>query len=159
VKQVPLGNSGFALVDDTDYDLLMQFRWRIHRDRWNEYAKRHIRLPNGNRSDQFMHNFLLQVKGIDHIDGNGLNNQRSNLRIATTSQNGANSRPRQSSTSKYKGVSWYEPTEKWLARITINTKRVYLGYFKTEEEAALAYNRAAIEAFGEFAKLNEITND
>lgn len=105
-------------------------------------------------------------KMVDHIDGNGLNNLRSNLRFATMSQNIANSKVRKDNTTGYKGVSWFVGSKhpngvwkskpSWTARIGINGKRITVGYFATKEEAARAYNKAAIKYHGEFAKLNII---
>lgn len=90
---------------------------------------------------------------IDHIDGNRSNNCISNLRLATAAQNAQNSKkPISAKTSKYKGVSWYPRLAKWQANIRINGKSIYLGYFYTEEEAFLAYCRAAEQHYGEFAR-------
>ena len=105
-----------------------------------------------------MHALIMQSeKGqqIDHQDGNGLNNQKSNLRFCTQSQNSANREA--NGISKYLGVDCDNRCDKkWRARINVNYKRKCLGYFKTQEEAALEYNKAAIQYHGEFAKLNII---
>ena len=103
-----------------------------------------------------MHIFILGFKGIDHIDGNGLNNQRNNLRKATHQENMMNRQSNKNSSSQFKGVHWYERTNKWQARITFNQKRISLGYFTSEIDAAKTYNKKALELFGEFAKLNFI---
>jgi hypothetical protein len=96
-------------------------------------------------------------KCIDHIDRNRSNNRWSNLREATVSQNLMNSKKRKNSKSKYKGVSFHNRRIlKWAARINVNKKEYILGYFKTQEEAAIVYNKAATKYFGEFAKLNII---
>lgn len=90
---------------------------------------------------------------IDHVDGNRANNRINNLRLATVKQNNQNQKKRTTpTTSKYKGVCWYSRYNKWMAQIRINNRPVYLGYFHTEEEAFLAYCRAAEENFGEFAR-------
>lgn len=103
-----------------------------------------------------MHRLILGVTNpkikIDHRDGNGLNNQRHNLREATQAQNLANSRPR-SGSSRFKGVTFRSP-DKWIAQISKDGKHTYLGIFRDEFDAATAYNFAAIEMFGEFARLN-----
>ena len=92
---------------------------------------------------------------VDHINRNGLDNTRKNLRICTRSENLMNSKkPELNSTSKYKGVN--KCGNSWRAEIRLNRKGFYLGKFKTEKEAALAYNKKAIELFGEFARLNEV---
>jgi hypothetical protein len=93
---------------------------------------------------------------IDHKDGNRLNCRRENLRHCTTAQNIRNSRVSRANTSGFKGVHQRKSTGRWQAYITVDRKRVHLGYFPTPREAALAYNQAAIERFGEFARLNEL---
>jgi hypothetical protein len=101
-----------------------------------------------------MHWEMMNGKYIDHLDGNGLNNQRSNLRFATKSENGMNRQKQENTTSIYKGVSWHKHNRKWVAYITINGKRSHLGYFISEVDAAKVYNQKAIELFCEFANLN-----
>jgi hypothetical protein len=91
---------------------------------------------------------------VDHINGNGLDNRKSNLRICTHQQNCENSRKRKKSFSKYKGVYWSKNAKKWVAQITIDGKSKHLGYFELEEDAAAAYDKAAVKYFGEFACLN-----
>jgi len=96
---------------------------------------------------------------VDHIDRNGLNNRKCNLRLCTKAQNVQNSRPRRNRSSKYKGVFWNKLNKKWSASIHKGDKRIYLGGFDDEIEAALAYDRKAAELFGEFAYLNFRTTD
>ena len=96
-----------------------------------------------------------KILGTDHIDGNPLNNQKSNLRNATKSQNGMNRKSNRNSSSKYKGISWNKQNKKWRGEIQKNKKRYGLGYFKSEIEAARAYNKKALELFGEYARLNK----
>jgi hypothetical protein len=91
---------------------------------------------------------------VDHIDGNGLNNQKNNLRLCSSAQNARNRRPTSKPYSKYKGVSWHKRNKKWEVRIAKSGKSTYLGTFEDELEAALAYDRKAEELFGEFAYLN-----
>ena len=98
---------------------------------------------------------LPDAEMIDHRDGNGLNNRHTNLRPATDSQNQANKRkPKNGVTPSFKGVFWHGRDMKWAARIRVNGKRKYLGYFHSEVEAARAYDAVALLHFGEFAKLN-----
>jgi hypothetical protein len=142
-----------ALVDDGDYDLVMQYRWFVQEDtrpgqRSGPYAR--AQLPAPGREHLFMHSLIADFPKPDHIDGDGLNNQRSNLRPATASQNMANRRAW--GRSPYKGVSWGGYS--WAARIGHEGKILRLGYFKSEEDAARAYDIAAIELYGGFARLN-----
>lgn len=104
-----------------------------------------------------MHIYLMghSDKSIDHKDCNGLNNTRAHLRFASNSQNQANRRKRETDTSKYKGVYWYPNKQKWHSAVSVNGKKRSLGYFTEEFDAAQAYNFAALEAHGEFARLNE----
>ena len=92
---------------------------------------------------------------VDHIDGSRTNNHRENLRYATTSENGMNAKNRTDGSSVYKGVSYHGHTKKWMSQIGLNRKNIYLGIYSSEREAAEVYNAAAIEHYGDFAKLNK----
>ena len=92
---------------------------------------------------------------VDHIDGNKTNNHHENLRYATHAENSRNMKKHTDGSSIYKGVSWDKKATKWRAQIIISRKVVNLGRFTNEREAAESYNKAALENFGEFAKLNE----
>lgn len=142
-----------ALVDDADFDYLNQWRWSYHGGP-DGYAKR----TGDDNKSIFMHRLILQPpRGMvcDHKDGNKLNNRRSNLRVATQSQNGANSRTK---VGRFKGVTKVKkainPKNRYLAQITLRGQYFYLGYFYTAELAAEAYNKKALELYGEFAGLN-----
>lgn len=158
MKEIPLrgkkAEGRVALVDDEDYALVVAFRWNISPSRppGTFYARHGWR--DGSRARGItMHNLIMGCKGIDHADRNGLNNQRSNLRIATQSQNNANTRPRQG-TSIFKGVHWSQENNNWRASIRVNGKLYSLGRYTSEVAAALIYDAAAREAFGEFARTN-----
>ena len=104
----------------------------------------------------FLYHYGYLPKYIDHIDNDPLNNKIENLRSITKSQNAMNQKPK-SGSSQYKGVHWNKQNKKWVSRIKINgKKKFHLGSFNLEEDAAKAYNKAAIELFGEYAKLNEV---
>jgi hypothetical protein len=95
-----------------------------------------------------------QKRCVDHIDGSRTNNNWENLRYATSSENGMNAKHRTDGSSVYKGVNYQTQAKKWKAQIGFNRQRIYLGIFPSEREAAEAYNTAAIERYGEYAKLN-----
>lgn len=167
MKEIELGGKygkcKFALVDDEDYNRLSQYKWTaVKRPNDQFYAVRSIQIDKGKRVIILLHRDVLDVVGkkctIDHRDHNGLNNQKENLRICNTSENLGNRRNSASLniTSKYKGVHWFKRNSKWHAQIMVNYKHIHLGYFTNEKDAALAYNRAAIKYFGEYAYLNII---
>jgi len=105
----------------------------------------------------YHHGYL--PKTIDHKDNNPTNNKIENLRECTRSENEGNSKTPKNNTSGYKGVMWHKQHQKWMAQIGVNYKRKHIGLYSTKEEAAKAYNQAAIQYFGEFAKLNEVLDN
>jgi hypothetical protein len=142
-----------ALVDDADYDLVMAYRWYSHRgNRGGLYAVGATRRPDGRRAWIRMHILIMGRKGIDHRNGDGLDNQRSNLRLATGSQNNANQRPTEGHASRFKGVG--RRRQRWRAYIHVQGVFRSLGQFANEEDAARAYDTAALATWGEFAYLN-----
>jgi len=164
VKVIPLTQGKEALVDDCDYEYLMESKWRFARrgHQRTGYA-RFKQTVGGKRHWVHMHRLVAERSGlavegkqIDHVDGNGLNNCRNNLRVATESQNKANLRRRRDNTSGYKGVSCNRQTGKFRAYITVAGHRRHLKYFDDPREAARAYNGAALKHFGEFACLNPV---
>jgi len=152
LRRIKLTQGKFALVDDEDFEWLSQWKWYAQKSCNIFYAKTHI-YKNDKRTTIGMHSLLLNAKQIDHKDGNGLNNQKENLRACTHSQNQMNMRPIGGS-SKYKGVCWYKRYKKWRSQIRVNGKKIHLGYFDSEEDAAGAYDDAAKIIFGEFARFN-----
>ena len=157
MKEIKLTKGKVALVDDQDYEMINRSTWCVMAAGNNYYARTTTREPK----TVLMHYLLLpRTPGFetDHIDGNGLNNQRENLRYSTDSQNQMNQKPQLGTSSKYKGVSWNKRRRKWQAQIKLNYRGIYLGYFKEEKDAALTYNLAALEYFGEFAHLNTINS-
>ena len=157
-KQIPLSQGKFVIVDDKDYEFLSQWKWCFN----GRYAMRNKYLGWKNRKSIlktiYMHRLILNPPDgfyTDHINGDKLDNRRSNLRICTNQQNQFNQTPTQGGSSKYKGVTWHKRDEMWMSSIRLNNKTKFLGYFDSEEDAAQAYNFAAIEHHGEFANLNK----
>lgn len=149
-------NDPRILVDPED-EWLLGYKWYLHRDYdRNLYAAR--RVPLGSeRVVLRMHRVIMDAAPdalVDHINGNGLDNRRCNLRFATRTENQCNRRLTKTNASGYKGVRLHRQSGKWSARIRLDGRVVSLGYFCAAEEAAHAYDRAAIELFGEFAKTN-----
>lgn len=152
--EIPLTQGVVAIIDDKDIDLIGQHKWYAHKRKGSNvyYAQTNI-IEKGKRKTLRMHWLIMGVKHVDHINHNGLDNRRKNLRFCNQSQNTANSRKRMGGkTSEFKGVC--RKGEKYLAQITVDGIRYCLGYFYSEENAALAYDRKAEKAFGEFAYLN-----
>lgn len=157
MKQIPLTQGQFTLVDDEDFEYLNQFKWHALKAKNTYYATRKIK-----RKIIWMHREILKLTDIkimaDHKDGNGLNNQKSNIRPCDFYQNNKNQKPRKG-TSKYKGVSWRKSRNKWVIHITINGKQKHVGSFSNEIEAAKAYDEMAKLHYGEFAYLNFKQNE
>ena len=151
-KTSPNHKAYYALVDKRDFNRLIKFNWHILRSKQNIYAFSHI-----NKNHVPMHRFILNTNSeIDHINNNGLDNRRKNIRIVTRSQNNANTRKRCDCSSIHKGVSFFRATKKWHGYINKDGKRIHLGYYENEVDAAIAYNKKAKELFGKYAKLNQI---
>jgi len=151
-REIPLSSGAIALVDDADYEVVaMLGPWHARPHGRTTYAQANVR-RNGRHTTIQMHRLIMGADGprIDHIDGNGLDNRRANLRPATQAQNSRNQRC--SNPSGYKGVS--ATRGRWCARIWHEGKLRYLGMHDTPEAAARAYDDAAVRYFGEFARLN-----
>lgn len=158
MKEVPLTRGYVALVDDDDYERVMQFRWQAKPCARTVYATRTIWLSRDKSTSVTMHRFILGISdaatGVDHRNHDGLDNTRTNLRIASKYDNARNQRKRAESTAPYKGIIWERRKKLWRARIVVNSKRVGLGRFKDPIDAARAYDSAAWTHYGEFAALN-----
>ena len=160
MKEIKLTQNKATLVDDEDFDFLNQWRWYAFKADKTYYAQR-IDKINGKTKSLFMHRLILKTgKGqeSDHKDRNGLNNQRNNLRICTRQQNNMNRMS--SGIIAFKGVNCNvneNRVKKYSATIKKNNKQIFIGRFKTPKEAALAYDKKAVELFGEFAYLNFTT--
>lgn len=160
MKEINLTHDKVALVDDEDFEYLNQFKWHIQKSGDTFYAVRTLWIDKFHGTTIRMHRFLLGVNDkllvVDHKDHNGLNNQRYNLRVCSKSQNGANRKKSKPSSSKYLGVHYCNTRGLWVVQIQHNNKSYSGGLHKTEELAALAYNKKAIELHGDFANINII---
>ncbi len=159
MKRIPLTQGKFTLVDNEDFDRLNQYRWQYNKK--DDCGQRNVGVPGSRRTKTLcMAPEVLQTtKMVDHKDGNGLNNQKFNLRECTTTQNGYNRKKQKGASSIYKGVSFDSYSKKWRAELwtrNIFNKRIRItiGFFLNEEEAAKAYDDKARYEFGEFAALN-----
>lgn len=148
MKMIKLTQSKMALVDDEDFKQLNQYNWYACRSRNGWRAARMSK-----RKMILMHRQIMKFPigfCIDHKNHNELDNQKSNLRIATCAENLHNMQKHKPHTSIYKGVHWNKRVRKWLTQICYNYKRITLGYFNSEIEAAKTYNKKAKELFGKF---------
>lgn len=151
--EVPISSGKMVvIIDDIDVELVLQYNWFLVSGRHTFYAIRNMKRP-GRKSSQSMHTMITGFRQTDHVDGNGLNNIRENLREVTTSQNKANAVSK-TGTSRFKGVCWRADIGKWRAYIMKDYKRISIGNFVCETDAAIAYNEIAVKLFGEYAKLN-----
>lgn len=157
MKEIELTQGKVAIVDDEDFEYISQWKWCYHSA---GYAVR----AEGKRGKQvhiYMHREILKPPSgmfTDHVNGDRLDNRKINLRSCNDSQNASNKGLQKNNTSGYKGASWCNKYKKWLSSITFTKNRrvskKFLGYFKSAEAAARAYDKAAREKFGEFARLN-----
>lgn len=157
-KHIPLTKGKFAIVDDGDYEAIKRFKWRITGNGRKVYAVRSKRIGFLRRKNEYLHRVIMNAQDgeqIDHIDGNGLNCTRTNMRKATHSENLRNRGAPKDNTSGYKGVSFR--LGRWRAQIVVNDKQIYLGTFDTPEQAAKAYNEAAVKHHGKFAHINDLS--
>ncbi len=162
MKKIKLTQNKYALVDSEDFDILNIYNWYVTKTKISKsfYAKR-METIGGKRititmANQIMGSVPKGKKEVDHIDGNGLNNQRKNLRWASRSENMRNIGKKKNNTSDYKCVYPVTKSNSWQVYVTHLGKKIYLGVFKTKELAAKRYNKFAKKFYKEFAKLNKI---
>lgn len=158
MREIPLTRGYVAIVDDEDYATLARHKWYAHPDNFgNVYAKRMTPRNGGSRQQIRMHRAVAGAgvgQRVDHINGNTLDNRRANLRPATNAENCRNRKMNRNNTSGYKGVSWDNSSNKWRAQIRYEYRIVLIGFYADPIEAARAYDRKAVELFGDFARLN-----
>lgn len=161
VAHVPLTMGCEAIIDAVDVPLVSGYSWTamicLRKDGGVKkiYACRNMPRSSPVRGKVFMHRCIVEAKHeveVDHIDGDGLNNRRVNLRMATARQNAQNRKTPTNNTSGHKGVYWSKKSGKWVARIKRDGRLSVLGYFTEKDDAAVAYAKAAGELFGEFAR-------
>lgn len=149
---IPLSKGKEALIDCEDLPRVSHLRWIAVCVKGKWYAQTSIK-----HQSVLLHRFLMESPPeleVDHVDGNGLDCRRHNMRNATSSQNCCNRKRRSGAKNPYRGVYQLKTQKQWNAKITVQGRRIYLGYFPTAEDAAKAYDAAAIVYHGEFASLN-----
>ena len=158
-RRIRLSQKKYAIVDPEDYARLSKYKWYAAKSRKTFYARRGRWCKTRKRKLlEFMHNLVIDVPAghvADHINHNGLDNRKANLRPATSAENTRNcSIQRENTSSKYRGVWYNKQIKKWRAKIVFNNKRYHIGYFENEVDAGKAYDEAARKYHGEFAALN-----
>lgn len=163
MERIKLTQNQYALVDDEDYEELSKHKWYAKKTTYGGFvAARNSPEINGKKKTIRMHRFIMAASAameVDHHNQNTLDNQRHNLRVCTKNQNQQNALSHKNSSSRFKGVSWNKRLGKWCAQIQLNKKNRYLALFYSEEAAAVAYDKRAVELFGEFARLNFPRNE
>src|SRR3990167_1985734 len=158
MQQLPISKGKITIISDEDYTQLAQHKWRVYINSGKLYAARWEKGKTmKTRKHIKMHQVIMNpLKGliVDHIDGDGLNNRRDNLRIVSNRQNTINRRKSVGTSSQFKGVYKAKNTIKWRSYIKTNNRQIYLGMFDTEHQAALVYDLWAKDMFGQYAKLN-----
>jgi hypothetical protein len=155
MKTIKLSRGMFAFIDDEDFEDLNKYMWCASKHSGKFYALR--KGPRPLKKTILMHREIMKTPNgmkTDHRDGNGLNNQRYNLRICTDVQNGQNQILHKNNTTGFKGVHFNKQRNKFQAQIKVSKKMMFLGNFPSAMSAAVAYDKAAKKHFGEFAKTN-----
>lgn len=156
-REVRLHSGEVTLIDEDDWPAVSGYSWLADRRRRTTYAYAHVRVSAGVWVNLKLHRLILAAPDgyeVDHINHDGLDNRRANLRICSPSQNRGNARIRSTNTTGFKGVSKPRNNPKFLASITVDGRSQYLGSFATAEEAARAYDASALQKWGVYAHLN-----
>lgn len=155
-KEIQITQGFKAIVDDEDYEYLNQFKWYVVKGQKTKYA---VRYESPGKA-LLMHREILSATNpsefIDHINTNGLDNRKLNLRFCTQAENQRNRGKQRNNTSGFKGVFWNKGVCKWIPAIRVDGRMIALGCFDCKIQAAKAYNAAALKYHGEFAYLNQI---
>jgi hypothetical protein len=165
-RLIPLTQGYNAIVDTADYERVVDDGpWSADVQRCRDgsircvYARHHVYDVNGKQTTESLHRFILNRQPgdgvlVDHRDGDGLNNRRSNLRLATPADNARNHKKSANNTSGFVGVSWHEPSRKWVAQVCVDGNNLWLGLYSTAKDAAVARDAAAKHLYGGFARSN-----
>lgn len=154
--KIPLSQGLYAIVSEEDWPKVKDYTWSATNHLHTYYASTSVIDGNGKKCRIYMHRLILETPNlVDHIDRNGLNNKKDNLREATKSENARNAKVRSDSISKNRGVSWIPEIEKWRALIKVDGQPKYLGNFLTKEEAIEARKKAEVEIDAEFYGHNQ----
>lgn len=164
VLEVPLPCGRSALVDAEDESLIRGYRWASHEGSraTTRYVRASVRSADGKWTYVLMHRLILAVGPgvvVDHVNHDGLDNRRANLRVCSLTQNNGNRRLNRNNRSGFKGVYRDTRPGKWRAVLRVNGRARTLGRYASPEEAAKAYDEAAIAHFGEFALTNSVMRD
>jgi hypothetical protein len=154
IAYIQLSNGYEALVDAADAQLVGGFNWQARVDKHTVYVRRTVYIQGVHRT-AYLHRLLMDAKDgeeVDHISSNGLDNRRSNLRLATRAQNSRNTKPSSSNTSGFKGASFNKSKNKWVAHIQHLRKKFFLGYYESPADAHAAYCEASTHLHGEFGR-------
>jgi hypothetical protein len=155
MKRIELTKGKYAIVDDADYNFLMQWRWFFNdKGKYGGYAVRSVTIDKKTRNTQMHRELMNPPKGmeVDHKNGDRLDNRRSNLRVCTHAQNCANRRMREDNKSGFRGVHQGRGRNTWTAQIRLHNKQYFIGNYKTKIEASRAYQKAAKKLFGDFVR-------
>lgn len=159
MKKIALTQGYFAVVNNRDYDFLMQWNWVADKRKNVVYATRNQTVATNKTKKIYMHRVILGLTDrkthVDHIDGNGLNNRRSNIRECTHVQNCMNKGVSKANTSGVRGICWSKKDKRWRVRIGHNGKDIGVGYFRSLEQARNARIKAETELYGEFSFFNK----
>lgn len=160
MKEIPLTCGLVTIVDDDVYEWASRFNWHAEKRRTGFYAVRNSARDavTGKQKTIRLHREIMKptrIEKVDHKFGDTLDNRRENLRIATNAENcRAHCKKRANSTSRFRGVHWNSECNRWQAQIMFGSKKFYLGLFSVEKDAAVAYDRKAVELFGQFSQPN-----
>lgn len=160
-RTISLTKGKHAIVDNDDYNMLLEYSWYSNESSSHPYAYRSQWVSGENRSVEIpMHHVVMgcggEGKEVDHINGDGLDNRKENLRFVTRAQNNWNQKSRKFTSSKYKGVGWNKRRKYWESYIQVDNKKHHLGSHQNEEMAALAYDLSALCLRGEYARVNNV---